>query len=792
MRLLFVALIGLFLLSMAGFHSRPVRLTSIDPTYKNKALPIEQRAQNLLAQMTLDEKVAQVLSLWADARRMMDKKTGRFLPDSARLCMPHGIGQITRPKEPYKGVGNFPSRTTRQTVEYCNAIQRWLADSTRLGIPAVMHEESLHGYVARGATAFPQAIALASTWNPALIERAFDVAAREARACGNHLVLAPVVDVTRDPRWGRTEETYGEDTYLAGEIGLAAVRGFQGRTGIIDGDHVMATLKHMTGHGQPESGNNIAPAPVPKRHVLEFFLPPFQKCIKEGYAKCVMPSYNEIDGVPSHNSQWLLRDILRKEWGFQGVVVSDYFAINEMKDRHLIARDYKETAIKAMRAGVDVETPNPKCYPLLKAAIDSNEISVALLDSAVVRILRQKFALGLFENPYADAEKAEKIVGARENVPLALQAAEEAIVLLKNKDNIAPLSTEKYKHIAVIGPNANRTLLGGYSDQPRYFVTVLDGIKRKVGDRAKVSYAEGCGITTPCSWYKDPVKRTSVEQDRQKIQEAVALAQTADVVVLAIGGNECESREAWADTHLGDQPSMNLVGLQEELFAALHATGKPVVVLLLNGRPYSIPNIAAKASALFECWYLGQECGRAVANVLFGSTNPSGKLPITFPRSAGHLPVFYNHKPSARRGYQFGDATPLFAFGYGLSYTKFALDTPRLSKTVIGPDESVEVRVKVTNKGRRRGSEVVQCYIRDEYASVTRPVKELKDFAKVSLAPGESTTVTFRITPEKLSMYDYEMRWVVEPGTFQIMTGGSSLDKDLKKTVLTVSKVDRF
>jgi len=760
------------------------------PIYKDPQQPVERRVRDLLARMTLDEKVAQTQCLWFAARRFMDAN-GQFVADSAVRYMPVGIGQIARPKEPLGGVGTFPSRSTEETVRYCNDVQRFLRENTRLGIPAIMHEESLHGYVARDATAFPQAIGLASTWNRSLVERAFDVAAREARSCGNHLVLAPVVDVTRDPRWGRTEETYGEDPYLAGEIGLAAVRGFQGRNnGRIDNQHVMATLKHITGHGQPEGGNNIAPAATPRRTVLEQFLPPFKKCIIDGHALNVMPSYNEIDGVPSHANTWLLSDILRKEWGFQGAVVSDYGAIGDLYTRHRIATSLKEAAKRAISSGVDVETPDPQCYPFLKEIFEKKELPIAVLDSAVSRVLRQKFMLGLFETPYADVEKAKQTVGAAENQTLALQAAEEAIVLLKNEGNLAPIDLNRYKKIALVGPNGNRTLLGGYSDEPRYFTTVFQGLAKKVGERGRgwvVSHVEGCGISQqPCSWYKDPIGLTDPKTDRQKIEQAIGSAKIADLIVLAIGGDECESREGWAENHLGDQATMNLRGLQDSLFEALYATGKPIVVLLLNGRPYSIPNIAAKAPVIFECWYLGQECGTAIARVLFGDVSPSGKLPITFPRSAGHLPVFYNYKPTARRGYAFDDVSPLFPFGYGLSYTTFDIGKPVLSKPVISPKENVTVTVTVRNAGRRVAQEVVQLYIRDLYSSVTRPVKELKGFEKVEVQPSDTKTVQFTLTPEDLSMYDLHMNWVVEPGEFEIMVGNSSRDQDLKKVVLTV------
>jgi beta-glucosidase len=755
--------------------------------YKNPSLAVEQRARDLLARMTLAEKTAQLQCRWNSARTMMDQQ-GNFLPDSAAKYMPHGIGQIVRPKEAFSGVGNFPSRTTENTVQYCNAVQRYLRDKTRLGIPAIMHEEALHGYVAREATAFPQAIGLASTWNTALLQQVFDIAAREARSAGNHLVLAPVVDIVRDPRWGRTEETFGEDPFLAGAIGLAAVKGLQGENGRIDSLHVMATLKHMTGHGQPEGGNNVGPAPTPMRMVQEYFLPPFKRCIEEGHAWNVMASYNEIDGVPSHNSNWLLQDILRQQWGFRGVVVSDYYGIAELHRRHRVATDLKDAAKKAIASGVDVETPDPDCYVFLNNIFAQRELPIAVLDSAVIRVLRQKIALGLFETPFASEEVALRTVGAAAHIPTALQAAEEAIVLLKNEGALAPVSTDRYKTIAVIGPNANRTLLGGYSDEPRYFVTVLEGIKQKVGRRAQVTYAEGCGITEPCSWYKDPVTRTDPATDRQKIADAVQLARSADLVILALGGNECESREAWAESHLGDQATMNLQGMQDSLVNAIVASGKPVICLLLNGRPYSIVNIAQKVPAIFECWYLGQETGHAIANTLFGDNNPSGRLPISFPRSVGHLPVFYNHKPTARRGYAFDEVTPLFAFGEGLSYTTFEYGPPRLQYDTLPDNGSQVVKVSVRNTGKVAGKTVVQCYVRDVFGSVTRPVKELKEFRKISLQPGESQELMFVLSPNSLQMLNDKMEWVVEPGEFEVMTGSSSKDIDLKKASFFVKK----
>jgi beta-glucosidase len=410
------------------------------------------------------------------------------------------------------------------------------------------------------------------------------------------------------------------------------------------------------------------------------------------------------------------------------------------------------------------------------------------LDELVAPMLLWKFKLGLFDDPYVDPEEAERVVGCDEHRDLALKAAHEAITLLKNENNLAPLNLNAMKTIAVIGPNANRSLLGGYSGVPKQEVTVLDGIRKKVGKKVKVLYSEGCKITIGGSWNEDKVVPSDPAEDRKEIAAAVKVARKADVIVLAIGGNEQTSRESWSLQHMGDRTSLDLVGRQEELVKAMLALGKPVIVFLFNGRPLSINYVAENVPVIYECWYLGQETGRAVADVLFGDYNPGGKLPISVPRSAGHLPVFYNYKPSARRGYLFDEVSPLFAFGYGLSYTSFAIENPRLTKKRIKPDGSTQLLVDVTNTGKRAGAEVVQLYIRDLVSSVTRPVKELKGFKKVWLEPGESTTVKFDITPASLAFYDIDMKYLVEPGDFELMVGTSSHDVDLQKLGLLVTK----
>jgi beta-glucosidase len=711
---------------------------------------------------------------------------GRFDPAAARRLYPSGIGHFSRPGD-LAGPGDplkTPYRDVRQTIELVNAMQRY-ALGTRLGIPVLFHEEGLHGYAARGATHFPQAIALASSWDPALLERVFTVVAREVRARGVQLVLAPVVDVGRDPRWGRIEETYGEDPYLVGELGVAAVRGFQGRSLPLAPDRVLATLKHMTGHGQPESGTNVAPANISERVLREIFFPPFRAAVERGNVQAVMPSYNEIDGVPSHVNRWLLHDVLRGEMGFKGAVISDYFAIKELVDRHHTTDDPLQAAVRALKAGVDSDLPDGESYALLPRARAQGLITQADIDEAVRRMLRLKFMAGLFEQPYADLKRAQSVTDNDEARALALEAARKSVVLLKN-DGALPLRMDRLKTLAVIGPNAARIDLGGYSNVPTHAVSVLDGIKAKVRDRIRIVSAEGVRLTDSGDWYQDEVVLSDPQRNRERIQEAVQVAQGADAIVLVVGGSSATSREAWANNHLGDRDELGLIGEQNELAAAMFALRKPVVVVLINGQPLSIPDVAARANALLEGWYPGQEGGTALADILFGDANPGGKLPVTIARSVGQLPMFYNQKPTAHRGYHFASAEPLFPFGYGLSYTTFEIGAPRLSAARIGAADSVTVSVDVRNSGAVAGDEVVQLYVRDVFSSITRPVKELKAFRRVSLAPGATTVVEFTLGKNAFAFYDAAMQYVVEPGEFQIMVGPNSVD--LKTAVLRVAQ----
>jgi beta-glucosidase len=778
-------------MGLIGAHARSAELQM--PLYKDPRQPVAKRVDDLLARMTLEEKVAQLETVW-DSKAKLQTADGTFSPELASKNFPNGIGGFARPSD-YRGLtqsngaagasGQTVNRDALQTAEFVNAAQHWAVEHTRLGIPILMHEESLHGYVARGATSFPQAIALASTWDPDVVSRVFSVAAREARARGATLVLAPVVDVARDPRWGRIEETYGEDPYLVTQMGLAAVRGFQGPTLPLPPDKVFVTLKHFTGHGWPEGGTNVGPAHIGERELREDFFPPFEAAVKTYPIRSVMASYNEIDGIPSHANNWLLNDVLRREWGYQGAVVSDYYGIRELVTRHHLYADVKDAAERAIKSGVDIETPDPEAYAHLPELVREGRVPMALVDQAVRRVLTLKFEAGLFENPYPDPATAQSKTATPDAIALAREAADKAIVLLKNDHGLLPLNSSKIRRIAVLGTHAKDTPIGGYSDVPGHVVSVLEGLQEAGRGKFVVDYSEGVRITEGHCWSCDQVKLTPASANRKLIAAAVQTAKKADVVVMVLGGNEQTSREAWAETHLGDRSSLDLLGQQEDFAKAILALHKPTVVILLNGRPLSVNYLAEHAPALLEGWYLGQETGHAVADVLFGNVNPGGKLPVTIPRSVGQLPVFYDHKPTARRGYLFGTTQPLYPFGYGLSYTSFDVSAPRVLTPAIAANQPARIAVDVANTGRRPGDEVVQVYIHDDEASVTQPVIELKRFQRVTLQPGERRTITFELTPDDLALWNPDMKKVVEPGTFTVYSGPNSVD--LKSAKLTVS-----
>jgi len=747
------------------------------PPYLDARLPLEARVRDLLGRMTLEEKAAQLTCLWEQKPQAgagaggSAGDRGDFSAEKARRVMPHGVGQLARQRE---------GKDARGSAEFANAVQRWLKENTRLGIPAVFHDEALHGHMGRGSTVFPVPLALAASWDTELVTRVFTAAALETRARGGQQVLGPNLDLAREPRWGRTEETYGEDPYLASRMGVAVVRALQGNATrerpSIDDSHVMATGKHFAGHGQPEGGTNIAPVNLSERLLRETHFRPFEAAVKEAYLQSIMPAYHEIDGVPVHSSEWMLDTLLRGEWGFDGLVVSDYDGVAQLHTRHHVAADKRDAARQALEAGVDVELPDPDAYASLVEQVRAGLVKQATLDRAVGRVLRAKFLLGLFENPYADPERAARVTDSPAHRALAAEAARRSIVLLRNEGGTLPFDRARLKSVAVIGPNAARAHLGGYTDpDPPRTVSVLEGVRAKAGAGLRVNYAEGVKITKEGgNWFGNTSTLNDEADDRRLIAEAVETARRSDAVILVLGGNEDTHREAWAENHLGDRDSLELVGRQNELVREVLAAGKPTAVLLIGGGPLAVGYIAESVPAILCGFYLGEETGTAAAEVLFGDYNPGGKLPVTFPRSTGQLPAYYNHKPTAKRGYLFTTTEPLYAFGHGLSYTTFAYKDLAVSPARIPTDGEADVTVSVTNTGRRAGDEVVQLYLRDEVSSVTRPVRELRDFARVTLGPGETRRVTFRITPDKLSFFDRRMRRVVEPGWFRLMVGGGS------------------
>lgn len=735
------------------------------PRYKDASLPIEDRVADLLPRMTLEEKIDQIATGWENRIEVIDP-TGTYTAEEAR-------------KVTLNEWGTEMKLTPRQFAILRNGIQRYFRDKTRLGIPPMIYSESLHGLMEYGSTSFPQTLALASTWDPALVKRVFSAAGDEAGSRGVGQVYSPDLDIARDPRWGRTEETYGEDPYLVSRMAVAAVEGLQGESFRIDRHHVLATAKHFAVHGQPEGGTNTAPGNYSERIIRENFLVPFQAAVREARVGSVMASYNEIDGVPSHMNRWLLGKVLRGEWGFQGYITSDADGLDMLATTHHVASNFADAARLGLAAGVDydLELSNAGVYRTLIDQVKQGLVPESDVDKAVGRVLAAKFRLGLFDNPYVDPDYVEHITNGEEHRKLAEEAARKAIVMLKNEKDLLPLDLAKLKTIAVIGPNAADVHLGGYSRDPGQGVSVLDGIRARVGNKATVLYAEGCRITTAPqgymgSWF-DPVELVDPKTQTASIQAAVETARKADVVILVVGENESTNREAGED-HRGDRDSLDLLGAQNELVKAVVETGTPTVVLLVNGRPLSVNYIAEKVPAILEGWYLGEEGGTGAAEVLFGDANPGGKLPITFPRTVGDLPDFYNHKPSANVDYAFSTRKPLFSFGYGLSYSTFRFDNLRVEPAQMPAGGTARVKVEVTNTGKREGDEVPQLYVHPEVSSVTQPVMQLRGFERITLKPGETRTVEFTVTPETLSILNVDMQRVVEPGDYELMVGPSS------------------
>jgi len=763
--------------------------------YTNPALPIPQRVQDLLSRMTTTEKVAQLRSTWSAYPRINDA----ILNDPHRMdsLFGQGIGMINP---------DFDN-TLEQSIRYRNAIQTYLRTKTRLGIPAIFLDEAHHGLLAMQSDVFPTSIGLACSWDTLMTERIYQFVARQASLRGTAMVLAPVIDVVRDPRWGRTGETFGEDPYLCGLMGSAVVRGFQGSSdGSIGMGHVAATLKHFTGHGESEGGVNQGPADFPVRILRTFHMEPFRLAVSRVHPAGIMPAYIEIDGVPCHANAWLLKDVLRKEWGYQGVVVSDWWAIDQLYQKHLVAVDRRASALMAFDAGVTVDLPMGANYAELVGLVGEGRVDSAALNQAVGYVLMLKFKLGLFDRERSGRDPggagggeislaaARGVIGLPEARALALQAAEESMVLLKNDHQLLPLRAGAYKKIAVIGPCAATNYLGDYSGVPVHNVSLLEGIRSRVGTSAQVVYAKGVDLSLNGDTvslnnfqYIDSLVLPTHEGNRRKIDSAVQVAQSADIIICAVGQNEQFSREAEAPRHYGDVTTLDLPSDQDELVKALVATGKPVIVYLAHGRPLSVNYIAEHAGAVLDGWFTGEESGNAAAAILFGDVNPSGKLTVSVPRSVGQIPIYYNHKPSAQfLPYVTEANTPLYPFGFGLSYTKYQYSAPRLSSATMAADGSVTVSVDVTNAGGMAGDEIVQLYIHQKVSSVTRSVKELKGFARVHLGVGETKSVSFRIDGGKLGVWGRDMRYAVEPGVFEVMIGGS--EEEVRAVSLNVTK----
>ncbi|TXG39532.1 beta-xylosidase [Seonamhaeicola maritimus] len=661
----------------------------------------------------------------------------------------------------------------------------------RLGIPFMKYGEALHGLwlvldYYGNTTVYPQAVACASTWEPELIKKMASQTALEARALGVTHCYSPNLDVyAGDARYGRVEESYGEDPYLVSRMGVAFIQGLQG-TGDeqFDENHVIATAKHFVGYPENRRGINGGFSDMSERRLREVYLPSFEAAVKEAQVGSVMPGHQDYNGIPCHMNTWLLKDILRDELGFDGFIVSDNNDVGRIETMHFISETRTKAAILGLKAGVDMDLVIGKNVELatyhanvLKDTVMQDPSLMPYIDKATSRILTAKYKLGLFDTEQKEIDEETVNAGREEHREFALEIAEKSTIMLKNDNNLLPIDLSKIKSLAVIGPNAHEKrpkkgtykLLGGYSGLPPYYVSILDGLKNKVGDKVKINYAKGCDINS---------------FSKEGFSEAVSAAKKSDAVVLVVGSSHKTCGEG------GDRSDLDLYGVQNELVEAIHKTGKPVIVVLVNGRPLSINYIAENIPSVLETWYGGMRAGDAVANVIFGDVNPGGKLTMSFPRSVGQVPVTYLERPdfigSGKGKYRFSDKSPLFPFGYGLSYTTFKISGPKLKNTSIDINGTTTVSVDVTNTGEREGDEVVQLYVRDDFASVGRYLKMLKGFKRITLKPGETKTVSFDLGFEELNVLNQEMKKVVEPGTFTISVGNSSLEKDLQKVTLEV------
>ena len=749
--------------------------------YQNPKLSVEQRVNDLVSRMTLQEKVGQLRCTLAWNYYTIK---GKNVEPSELFKKDIAEGQIgmlwgTYRADPWTQKSLENGLTPELAAKAGNALQKYVIEHTRLGIPLFLAEEAPHGHMAIGTTVFPTGFGMAATWNPALIEKTGEVIGQEIRLQGGHISYGPVLDLAREPRWSRVEETMGEDPVLAGELGAAMVKGLGG--GILSKPYsTIATLKHFIGYGTTEAGQNGGITIAGARELQESFLPPFKKAINAG-ALSVMTSYNSLDGIPSTCSKALLTDLLRTQWGFNGFVVSDLYSIDGIHGTHRVAETKQQAGVMALKAGVDADL-GALAFGRLEDAVEKGIVTEAEIDVAVKRILKMKFEMGLFEHPYVDAAQAKQLVRSDNNKAVALQVAREVITLLKNQNHVLPLS--KNKKVLVCGPNADNVynMLGDYTapQEEGNVKTILAGIRSKL-PASQVTYVKGCAVR---------------DTTASNIAEAVAAAKEADVVVVAVGGSSARDfktsyKETGAavtdsktisDMDCGegfDRATLTPLGHQMQLLKALKATGKPLVVVYIEGRPMDKSWAAQHADALLTAYYPGQEGGTAIADVLFGDYNPAGRLPVSVPANVGQIPVYYNKKPPMPHDYVEMSARPLYAFGYGLSYTTFKYEDLNIEET---GDTQFKVTFNVTNTGDMDGDEVVQLYLHDEFASTAQPMMQLKKFSRIFIPKGETKQVSFTLEAEDLEIVDQEMNHVVETGDFTVMIGPSSDNIILKAT----------
>lgn len=748
--------------------------TAAKDIYKDAKQPVEKRVEDLLNRMTIEEKIAQMTQYVGPnhirENQQRFKGKGVAKNDDAYGFYPTlSINDLYRMTEQ----GMIGSFLHVVTAEEANRLQK-LAAKSRLGIPLIIGIDAIHGNaLVSGTTVYPTPIGQAASFNPSLVEQLSRESAEEVRAGGAHWTFTPNVDVARDARWGRVGETFGEDPYLVSQMGVATIKGYQGAE-CKGAKSVLACAKHLIAGSEPSNGTNAAPMDVSERTLREVFLPPYKAAV-EARVATLMTAHNELNGVPCHADKWMMTDIMRNEYGFKGFIVSDWMDVSRIYELHRAATDMDDAYRQAVEAGLDMNMHGPGFAESVKKLVEEGKLSASTIERACRAILTTKFNLGLFENPYVDLNITAKILFSPSHKATALTAAEQSIVLLKNTNQLLPLDFSKLKNIFVTGPNANnQTILGDWTllQPDDNVVTVLEGLQQLAG-KEKISYFD----------YGDDVRQNSPE----KVKAAAEMAKTADVAIVVVGENPLRYQKTKTSGENTDRMSLDLLGSQEQLIKKIAATGVPTIVVLVGGRPLSIPNVDKCAAAVVQAWEPGSFGGVALANILSGKVNPSAKLPVSMPRHSGQIQMIYNHKPSQYfHKYKDGPSTPLYAFGYGLSYTKFDISKPVMDKSTASRSECVRVTTKVSNTGGCKGTEVVQLYIRDNYSSATRPVKELKDFTRVTLNPGETKTVEFVITPDKLAFFDRNMKYGVEPGDFSVMVGSSSLDKDLKTTTLTI------